>query len=96
MEVGNFDTLESRARLMSSDRYKTIMEVSQSQNTVLLPMLSLLPTTQALSPPTVNTALSLVLKGMADDAKPPCRGFSVRWDGGAGISQCTIRRILCI
>ncbi|CAK0786916.1 hypothetical protein CVIRNUC_010130 [Coccomyxa viridis] len=26
VEVGNFDTLESRARLMSSDRYKTIME----------------------------------------------------------------------
>ena len=56
MEVGNFDTLESRARLMSSDRYKTIMEVSQSQITVLLPVLSVLPTTQALSPPTVNTA----------------------------------------
>ena len=30
LDIGNLDTLESRARLQSSERYKTIMEVAFS------------------------------------------------------------------
>ena len=31
VEIGNFETLESRARLQSSERYRTIMEVCFSE-----------------------------------------------------------------
>ena len=33
VDIGNFDTLESRARLQSSERYMTIMEVGHSPRT---------------------------------------------------------------
>ena len=56
VEVGNLDSLESRARLMSSDRYKTIMDVSQFQFIVFLPALSALFRAQAVTTSAIRTA----------------------------------------
>ena len=38
VDIGNFDTLESRARLQSSERYRTIMEVCFSAPQICQPV----------------------------------------------------------